>query len=207
MNNENTSGWNNGHIWSLSRVGRERGRIRSRMATREIWDRLDDETPAPWAAFQVFLHMPERPRELKAVASATQHAVGTCEQWSSEFMWFDRAAAWDEHLERARRRGVTKAVEKAGESMAKDRMRLLGKARKILEAKLDQLINDGKVDVHALNGHATIRLLREFNLLTRLEEGEATERVEEKGTDLSRLSDEQLGQLESILGVARGDKT
>lgn len=181
------------------------------MATREIWDRLDDETPAPWAAFQKFLHMPDRPRLLADVRPLTTtpdmpdgYAMPTLETWSGDFMWFDRAAAWDEHLERARRRGVTKAVEKAGESMAKDRMRLLGKARKILEAKLDQLINEGKVDVHALNGHATIRLLREFNLLTRLEEGEATERVEEKGLDLSKLSDEKLAALEALLAEARG---
>jgi hypothetical protein len=181
------------------------------MAPKELWDRLDDETPAPWAAFQVFLHMSDRPRSLGKLvelrweqAPAEGYAYHTLEHWSGQFEWFARAAEWDEHLERARRRGVTKVVEREGEKMAKDRIRLLGKARTILEAKLDSMINGGKVDVHDMNPHATIRLLREFNLLTRLEEGEATERVEEKSTDLSKLSDEQLAKLEELLAVARG---
>jgi hypothetical protein len=142
--------------------------------------------------------MSDRPRSLKFVANATQHAVGTCEQWSSEFEWFARAAEWDEHLERARRRGVTRVVEREGEKQAAARMRLLGKLRTVAEANLDSLINDGKVDVHAINAHVLVRMIREFNILTRLEEGEATERTE-TGRDLSQHSDEQLAEIERLL--------
>ncbi len=171
--------------------------------TRELWDRLDDETPAPWASFQVFLHLPERPRTLRAQSELPEgYAYGTLMQWSADFMWFDRAAAWDEHLEQARRRGIAKVTEREGEKMAKDRIRLLGKLRTVAEAKLDAVINGGNVDVHGISAQALIRMVREFNLLTRLEEGEATERVQH--TDLSKHTDEQLTELEALLSNPRG---
>lgn len=165
------------------------------------WERLDDETDAPWRVFEVFLAMPA-PRSLEGLVPLTAHlhatgyAYETLKGWSHDWLWFPRARAFDEHLARRARR----AQERATESVAAEMARRHARAAKRLLALAERGI--ASLEKRDKNG-ATLtpadveRMVKTGIVLERLVRGDATERVETR-VDLSKLTLEQLWEQKKI---------
>jgi len=92
--------------------------------SRELWDRLDNESERAHRAFQTFLSLPSGHR---TVVDAYRCHVGNPEavkpsdtrtKWSRDFAWAERASAYDEHIESMRRqafeRGIAEEAERQG---------------------------------------------------------------------------------------------
>lgn len=172
------------------------------------WERLDDETEAPWAAFEVFLATPA-PRSLRNVSKKTQHlrppdgyAVGTLEQWSSEWLWFERAKAWDDQLAKRARMAQERATESKAAKLARQQLEVwelaLGLAKRKLKAMAKADPNGSTASVHE-----AIRAAKEATHAQRLILGEVTERVEAKA-DLSKLTLEELREAKRLRDKAEG---
>jgi hypothetical protein len=85
--------------------------------SRELWDRLDNESERAHRAFECFMSLPSGERMLLA---AYRRHVGNPEAakpsdtwsgWSSTFAWRERAAAYDDHLETMRRKAFERGIE------------------------------------------------------------------------------------------------
>jgi len=99
--------------------------------SKELWDRLGNETGRAYSAFCAFLCLPAGKRSVleayrSHVGNPTAPKVSdTFGGWSRRFAWCERAAAYDEHLERLR----ANAVEEAIGEQAKRHASLVEKAR------------------------------------------------------------------------------
>jgi len=85
--------------------------------SKELWDRLHNESERAHRAFQTFLSLPSDDR---TVVEAYRGHVGNPEavkpsdtwfRWSREFAWLERAAAYDDHLVSMRRQAFERGVE------------------------------------------------------------------------------------------------
>lgn len=172
------------------------------------WERLDDETDAPWRVFEVFLTMPA-PRSLEGLGRLTValgppggYAYDTLRTWSQDWLWFPRARAFDEHLARRARRAQERATESKAAKLARQQLRVwelaLGLAKRKLEAMAKADPNGSTASVHE-----AIRAAKEATHAQRLILGEVTERVEAKA-DLSKLSLEELREARRLRDKAEG---
>ena len=99
--------------------------------SKELWDRLDNEPERAYRAFRAFLCLPAGRRSvLEAYRSHVANPLAskvsdTFGGWSRQFAWYERAAAYDEHLERLR----GKAVEETVEEEAKRHAQLVERSR------------------------------------------------------------------------------
>lgn len=89
--------------------------------SRELWDRLDNESERAYGAFEVFLSLPSGER---AILAAYRQHVGnpeavkpsdTWSRWSHEFAWRERAAAYDDRLASMRREAFERGIEEEAE--------------------------------------------------------------------------------------------
>jgi hypothetical protein len=122
-----------------------------------------------------------------AKTSRTQRASGLIRQWAERWNWFARAAAWDEEIERAKKRKQVEAVEEMAERHAKEAMMLQNKAVE----RLRQLLPE------EFKPRETLSFLVEAAKLERLARGEPTERVaeEHRFTDVKELTDDELARI------------
>lgn len=178
------------------------------MTKRRTWDRLPDETDAPWYAFLVFRDEVEHPRDLTQVSRLTHdvrppngYAYQTLQQWSSQFCWFSRARDFDEHLNAKRTRAAERAAEKQGARLARKQLEAGEGLLDVANAAVKKLRSDAKRGM--LSAQQVARVARDGTHITRLVEGESTERVETK-LDLSNLSDEELALWETLRNKAAG---
>jgi hypothetical protein len=84
--------------------------------SRELWDRLDNESERTHRAFQIFLSHPSGDR---TVVEAYRDHVGNPEavkpsdtwtRWSRAFTWAERANAYDDHLGSVRRQAFGRGI-------------------------------------------------------------------------------------------------
>lgn len=122
--------------------------------------------------------------------------------YSSTYEWRARAEDYDAWCDRKKQQGVAIEAKQQGRKRERRRLKLADKIAKVLETKLNGMIKDGlNADV---NASQLARLFREYVVTTRLEEGKATERVETT-QDLSKLSDEELEQLDKLTRKIKGE--
>ncbi len=73
----------------------------------ELWDRQPEETHQSFQAFAIYRDLLPTTRSIPAAAAihyempvATEVQIRQLKEWSSRFMWVDRSAAWDEHVDK-----------------------------------------------------------------------------------------------------------
>lgn len=173
-------------------------------AARNVWDQLPEEgeTDAPYTAFRKYLAMP-RPRNISDLARQLDYVPDTLHHWSADFCWTDRANEHDAHLDRVAQSAVESEVQRMAREHAHAARLAVSVATKALTRYAEDL--EKEIDSRPVTPQAAARLLREGAMLLRLTLGEATERVEDGTIDLSKLSDQELKDLEALRKKARGE--
>jgi hypothetical protein len=85
------------------------------MAQHHIYDRLPDETGKAYNAFVAYRNQGVNRTQEKTLEILGKSAgyVRVLQEWSSAYRWVQRAAAWDDHVEAAARKGVEgEAIER-----------------------------------------------------------------------------------------------
>jgi hypothetical protein len=107
---------------------------------RELWDKLDNEGPRAFNGFKVYKAMPPEDRALlKAYRIYTNNPDAknmsrNWHTWARKYGWADRAKAYDAHIERLRRKGYEKAIQKEAEKNAHDTEKILYRTNELLTA-------------------------------------------------------------------------
>lgn len=93
----------------------------------KAWDRQKGETVKAYAAFKVYLEMPDR--SLPKVAQKLSKCLGHIKKWSRKFDWLNRAIAYDSSV-----------VEEVRCSLV-DKIKIHIERKHTVAAKLEKLFN------------------------------------------------------------------
>jgi hypothetical protein len=112
--------------------------------TRELWDRLENESERGFRAFEVFLSLPSGERTL--LKAYRQHVGNpdavkpsdTWSRWSSDFAWRERAAAYDDHLASLRRDAYEQAISEEAGRQAREVEKARGRMNELLTRGYEQ---------------------------------------------------------------------
>lgn len=113
------------------------------------WLRRPDESAKAFAAFTVYLNLGvgrtldkvgERvhPRKPGPHASRKRAATGKIQDWSSQFSWVARAAAYDDHEARIRHEAREKHLRDIAEELTRDRIEFIRDGTKAFRQSLDK---------------------------------------------------------------------
>jgi len=138
---------------------------------RPAWHRQPKERERAWLAFQGFLAM-EPPREVTRYAQQIQKPLATLYQWSSRWLWLDRASQYDGWLQRGRDEAL---VEQRREM--NDRHAMLARAMSAKVAARIQALQPAELSPGEVG-----RWMQVISMVERLALGEATERVARDGS-------------------------
>jgi hypothetical protein len=91
--------------------------------SRELWDRLENESERAYRAFESYRNLPSSGRTL--IEAYRRHVENphaakpsdTWSRWFGQFGWRERAAAYDAHLDRIRERSIERAIEEEAERL------------------------------------------------------------------------------------------
>lgn len=84
----------------------------------EPWERLGGESDDAFAAFNAYRELGPRRTIAKLVEPLGYKTDGSLNLWSQRHSWVARAAAWDEHVEAAKRDAHIKEVERIAKQQA-----------------------------------------------------------------------------------------
>ena len=141
---------------------------------REPYERLPEESDKAWQAFVVYRDMAPV-REFVRVAKQQGCSVKTVHQWSSLYTWRRRVAAWDDELDRQRRKAEIEAVRE----MKKRHIKLALKMQNIAENELEKLAEKSENSLeNTLEPKMVKNYLMDGTTLERLNRGQPTEIVE-----------------------------
>jgi len=173
-----------------------------------LWERQNGEGPQAFRAFAAYRDSGAggaRRSLTKTAQNLTKsddlpYSDGTLKQWSRQWNWQERAAAWDDEMDRQAREELAKGITEMRKKHVDIAREMLQKAQQALQ----QIASDEMTpkDVTTMVDVAA--------KLERLSRGEATERMEGKqmiaggislqSMDFSNVSDEELAALDAITG-------
>lgn len=143
---------------------------------KQPWHKLPKETSKAFAAFKIYRDL-GRKRSARAVADALGHkATRHLNDWSASNRWVARAAAWDEHQDRAEREA---ALDAAREMAVRHALIAKGLTAKVA-AWVQQLTEK---DIAKWKPSDAARALEVAVKVERLSRGEPTDRTESVNTD------------------------
>ncbi len=168
------------------------------MAKLAPYEQQPDEGAEAFAAFAVYRDMgPERTQD-KTANSVLKH-VSLMRKWSSRHKWAPRVRAWDLEVDRRKRIGDLRGIERMRERQVASAM----KAQDIANKELDKMLADAenRQKVGTLDPGDVIKLLEMGTKLERLNRGEPGEIIQTTGddaVDYTVLSLEQLRAMRSV---------
>lgn len=159
-----------------------------------------DDTEQKWCAFLRYLEGP-RPRNTRWIASALGVPAPRVARWAAVGVWEARAAAWDAEADEARLEAITAqriALERAG-LPHEAQMPILGDIRRLVALGIAKYLQaEEESDIPTLSIKELANLARvAFPAERAIAGGPARKQL-----DLTALSDDQLIELERILGSA-----
>ena len=166
---------------------------------RELWDRLENEPERAYRAFECFLSLPSGERTL--LGAYRQHVCNpdamkpsdTWSGWSSSFAWWERAAAYDDHLARLRREAYERSIEEEAQRQAREVEKTRGRANELLtlsyERAMEWLENAQPSDLRFQDVVNIIRLHMDYlkAFPVQPEPSNNDEWTEEDDADLERI--------------------
>ena len=175
----------------------------------ELWERQDGEREKAYDAFCVYRDMKyeseKHKRNLRGAAiRAGYKSEKQLDKWSSEYRWQERCDAYDKHVEQQKRAKNEAEIIKMTNGHAKAAGQLVAKA-------LKRLLTLPEDDLSAAD---VVRMFDTGVKIERLSRGVSTEntaitgsaKIEHAGRievgrsiDVSKLSDEELSELERLL--------
>lgn len=111
------------------------------------WDRLPGESARAYRAFCVYRDLGPKRSVLKAIQAAGENvdSVGRWETWCTQFRWVERAAAYDEWLDRQQREAREEVLRDMARRHAELAMLLLERVRARVEAMKPEELDPGEV--------------------------------------------------------------
>jgi hypothetical protein len=163
----------------------------------DAWERAKGESAKAYAAFCVYRDLGSE-RSLRKMANEGECGanVGQLERWSSRWKWVNRAAAYDDELDRQTRR----VNEKERKQMVIRHTRISMLAQDTITDQLEKLLADVQADPKKrLMPTELARLMHEAVAIERLSRGEPTEigKTEHAVAGL----DETLRKIDEIYGL------
>jgi hypothetical protein len=172
------------------------------------WDRFPEEPEAAWAYFVRYRNQAP-PRNIRGLAAELGMHEDTLHGYSAHFEWRARCEDYDAWRDRKAQQGAAIEAKQQGHKRMRKQLKTAMMAIEIANRKFKKTLElaekDGDASLsHEVNMHAAARLLKEGSHLARLIDGLATERVEEAKSDLSKLSDEELAELDRLQRKSEG---
>lgn len=182
---------------------------KNRRAKREItttrpWFRQRGESVQSYSAFQTYLAMPQETRSLIRVAEVVGKSGQLMRNWSSEWSWVMRVAAYEEHFLLIRLDSL--AADR--DTMWTEQQALGNKVVGLVGSAFEGLIGeymgqDGKLDIKAMKPEVMVRLLAEATKLQRqatLGRVESAEKIAETNEKISeRYAEELVSMFQTFL--------
>jgi len=106
-----------------------------------FWERHPGETSKAYAAFCIYRDMGVE-RSYRKVLQVMDRTIGTIQEWTTKWQWVDRAAAYDDHLDRIKRKKAEQAIEKMIERQANQATALAQVMTLPVSKLIDRLNND-----------------------------------------------------------------
>jgi len=132
----------------------------------EIWERVPGESSKAYEAFCIYRDLGvDRSIEKTAKNRLKPGSYSWLRNWSSKYNWVERARAYDDYLEREKRKEQEKAILEMVERHTKEAMALQQKALERLKS----------LDPNELSTRDVLNYLMEAMKLERLSRGEPTE--------------------------------
>ncbi len=162
---------------------------------KQPWHKRAEETPKAFAAFGIYRSMGAT-RSSRAVGERLGHKSTThLDAWRSRHRWVERAAAWDEHEDRAARAASLRASQ---EMAVRHAMIAKGLTAKVA-LWVQQLT---KKDVAKWKPSDAARALEVAVKVERLSRGEATDRTESIHSEVRSEDVRELLQDDKARGMA-----
>lgn len=175
---------------------------------RQPWERQRGEPSRAFAAFVRYRDMGAERRSLRRLAEEMGVSLRLVSRWSRQHHWVERCAAWDDEVDRMAREEQARAIVEMRRQHAEEAVRLrLAAVKRLMEQLEGFALED-------LNPADLLKIWNETVKVERVSRGEP-ETVQQQqitgkgggpvrvaGPDLSRLSDDELAQLEALLSKA-----
>lgn len=179
-----------------------------RYGGRQPWERSDKlDTNETWPYFKAYRDARKGTRRLEVIryspATDVRNPIdrtkapplSTIHQWAKDGFWVERVAAYDSYLDDLQRTETEAALAVSAQDMAAERRHILGQGLELVKDQLAKFFAQASAsDFASLKPGELVKLMEWVSRNSRLEAGEATEKVEVH-QDLSSLSDEELNQL------------
>lgn len=177
-------------------------------AERQPWERQRGEPSRAFRAFALYRDMGAERRSLRRLAEEMGVSLRLVSRWSRKHHWVERCAAWDDEVDRLAREEQTRAIAEMRRQHAEEAVRLrLAAVKRLMEQLEGFTLED-------LDQADLLKIWGEAVKVERLSRGEP-ETVQQQqitgrdggpvrvaGPDLSKLTDAELAQLESLLSKA-----
>lgn len=169
----------------------------------EPWNKMPAETAKAYAAFLAYRNIPPRDRSLRK--AVIQHygkddsvKLRQFQQWSSKFMWVDRADGWDQHVARTADEDLLKKIKAANEIH-------VASARGLLQKALERLKDIQPVE---LSPSVVLAYIQAAVNIERIALGEPNEIIKENRPDEEsvvaiEMTDQELRQKLIALRMSR----
>jgi hypothetical protein len=160
------------------------------------------DTGDTFAGFQVFLSLPP-PRKLKDVATLLHCSYGSVTRWAADTLWKERALAWDRHCHSLLLDEQEALYRQTAREVAQRHLGITQRMFGVVETELTKLHSESQSSGNTrLTARDITRMADVAIKNERLVRGQATEIVS-SDVDLSKLSDEELALLDTLMNKAR----
>lgn len=161
------------------------------------WDRQPEETEDEYTTFYGYLHQAPPRRLLHCTA---RMGTGRLYQVAADWNWGVRVAAYDRHVHEIREQEREALLREDERSRTATHLSMLKGVQQVVQRELAKLVRDtakseafGTVRVSDLN-----KLLTQSVTLERLVRGESTENVAMVDVDITRLTVDELRELQRL---------
>lgn len=152
------------------------------------WKRLPTETSKQYNAFCIYRDLgPGRSIQKVANKRSGSGGLSKLKEWSSKYLWIERAAAYDEHLDGVWRSGFEEEIHEMAARHARE--------AKLFQEKVHERLE--KIDPDELKPHELIKWYETGVKIERLSRGVSTENVKRE---------EFLGVKEDVITVESLEK-
>lgn len=110
----------------------------SRTEERDPWERQKGEGAKAFQAFVVFRDIDPEERSVRAVAKKLGKGKWLLQRWCARWHWRERAAEYDNYLDKLKRRKLEKEVESMRERQLGQARALQARGLEILKAKMPE---------------------------------------------------------------------
>ncbi len=167
----------------------------------EPWERQPAETEEAWLAFRAYRDMPPEERQIRRTAAK---AISTLSRWYRDHNWDERVKAHDAVMDKISVEERKKIYERSAREIAIDHMEILADLRDIAKTELALFADSMRQQSMpgSIKPRDLVRFVEVGIKMDRLVRGETTENVGTTDLDVSKLSLQEVKDLEKLMRKA-----